>query len=61
MNLFQTLQEDGHFTGDFLDKSLIQFCYLNLVQQPQPPSRQVEVMSESFLRHVFPQNQTKIN
>ncbi|XP_034051654.1 uncharacterized protein LOC117561399 isoform X2 [Gymnodraco acuticeps] len=32
MNLFQTLQEDGHFTGDFLDKSLIQFCYLNLVQ-----------------------------
>ncbi|KAF3859845.1 hypothetical protein F7725_000100 [Dissostichus mawsoni] len=30
MNLFQTLQEDGHFTGDFLDKS--QFCYLNLVQ-----------------------------
>ncbi|KAI4829487.1 hypothetical protein KUCAC02_023527 [Chaenocephalus aceratus] len=32
MNLFQTLLEDGHFTGDFLDISLIQFCYLNLVQ-----------------------------
>ncbi|XP_032365456.1 uncharacterized protein LOC116680989 [Etheostoma spectabile] len=32
MNLFQTFQDDGHFTGDFLDKSLIQFCFLNLVQ-----------------------------
>ncbi|XP_037136560.1 uncharacterized protein LOC119139703 [Syngnathus acus] len=32
INLFQTLQEDGHYTGDFLDKSLIQFCFLNLVQ-----------------------------
>ncbi|KAK0153303.1 hypothetical protein N1851_005037 [Merluccius polli] len=29
---FQTLQRDGHFSGDFLDKSLIQFCFLNLVQ-----------------------------
>lgn len=32
MNLFQSFQDDGHFTGDFLDKSLIQFCFLNLVQ-----------------------------
>ncbi|XP_053296889.1 uncharacterized protein LOC128456658 [Pleuronectes platessa] len=32
MNLFQTFQDDGHFTGDFLDKSLIQFCFMNLVQ-----------------------------
>lgn len=32
MNLFQTFQDDGHFTGDFLDKSLIQFCFLNLIQ-----------------------------
>ncbi|KAG8013691.1 hypothetical protein GBF38_022176 [Nibea albiflora] len=32
INLFQTFQDDGHFTGDFLDKSLIQFCFLNLVQ-----------------------------
>ncbi|XP_053699784.1 uncharacterized protein LOC128757644 [Synchiropus splendidus] len=32
MNLFQTLQDDGHFTGNFLDKSLIQFCFLNLMQ-----------------------------
>lgn len=23
-NVFQTLQDDGHFSGDFLDKSLIQ-------------------------------------
>ena len=32
MNLFKTFQDDGHFTGDFLDKNLIQFCFLNLVQ-----------------------------
>ncbi|XP_051942829.1 uncharacterized protein LOC127615238 isoform X2 [Hippocampus zosterae] len=32
INLFQTLQDDGHFSGDFLDKSLIRFCFLNLVQ-----------------------------
>ncbi|KAL4009749.1 hypothetical protein ACER0C_003601 [Sarotherodon galilaeus] len=32
MNLFQTIQDDGHFTGDVLDKSLIQFCFLNLIQ-----------------------------
>ena len=32
INLFKTLQGDGHFSGDFLDKSLIQFCFLNLVQ-----------------------------
>ncbi|XP_054896807.1 uncharacterized protein LOC129366793 [Poeciliopsis prolifica] len=32
MNLFQTFLDDGHFTGDFLDKSLIQFCFLNLIQ-----------------------------
>lgn len=39
INLFQTFQDDGHFTGDFLDKSLIQFCFMNLVQVkifPQP-------------------------
>lgn len=32
MNMFKDLQENGHFFGDFLDKSLIQFCFLNLVQ-----------------------------
>lgn len=32
INLFQAFQDDGHFTGEFLDKSLIQFCFLNLVQ-----------------------------
>ena len=31
MNLFKTFQDDGHFTGDFLDKNLIQFCFLNPV------------------------------
>ncbi|XP_035990558.1 uncharacterized protein LOC118562959 [Fundulus heteroclitus] len=33
MNIFKTLQENGHFSGSFLDKSLVQFCFLNLVQR----------------------------
>ncbi|XP_034530357.1 uncharacterized protein LOC117805873 [Notolabrus celidotus] len=33
MNLFKDLQENGHFSGDFLDKNLIQFCFLDLVQE----------------------------
>lgn len=32
MNLFKTLQDDGHFSGDSLDKSLMQFCFLERVQ-----------------------------
>lgn len=32
IDVFQTLQRDGHFAGDFLDKNLIQFCFLNLIQ-----------------------------
>lgn len=32
MNLFKDLQEYGHFSGEFLDKNLIQFCFLDLVQ-----------------------------
>ncbi|XP_061096945.1 uncharacterized protein LOC133127793 [Conger conger] len=33
MNMFKAHQDNGHFSGDFLDKSLIQFCFLNLVQK----------------------------
>ena len=32
INLFEELKEDGHFTGDFLDKSLIQLCFMNIIQ-----------------------------
>lgn len=32
MNLFQVLKEDDHFDGTFLDKSLIQFCFTDLIQ-----------------------------
>ncbi|KAK6494193.1 hypothetical protein HHUSO_G679 [Huso huso] len=32
MNLFQELKEEDQFTGDFLDKSLIQFCFMKLLQ-----------------------------
>ncbi|KAJ8284258.1 hypothetical protein COCON_G00031080 [Conger conger] len=31
--MFKAHQDNGHFSGDFLDKSLIQFCFLNLVQK----------------------------
>lgn len=31
MNFFQTLKE-GHFTGDFLDRSLVQFCFMRILQ-----------------------------
>lgn len=33
MNVFSQLKEDGSFTGTFLDKSLIQFCFSNLIQE----------------------------
>lgn len=32
MNFFQTLKEGGHFTGDFLDRSLVQFCFMTILQ-----------------------------
>ncbi len=32
MDILQTLKDDGLFSGDFLDKSLVQFCFLNLIQ-----------------------------
>lgn len=32
MNLFQELKDDGKFTGSFVHKSLIRFCFLNLIQ-----------------------------
>ncbi|KAF3847207.1 hypothetical protein F7725_020235 [Dissostichus mawsoni] len=33
MDTFKTLKDDGYFTGDFLDKNLVQFCFLNLLQE----------------------------
>ena len=32
MNLFSSLKDDGMFTGYELDKSLIQFCFMGLIQ-----------------------------
>lgn len=32
MELFKSLQHDDYFTGDFLDKSLIQFCFMDMIQ-----------------------------
>ncbi|XP_057203125.1 uncharacterized protein LOC130562244 [Triplophysa rosa] len=32
MNFFQTLKEEGYFTGDFLDRSLVQFCFMGILQ-----------------------------
>ncbi|XP_062422189.1 uncharacterized protein LOC134102881 [Pungitius pungitius] len=33
MDLFDKLREDGYFSDDFLDKSLIQFCFLQTIQE----------------------------
>ncbi|KAK0143473.1 hypothetical protein N1851_018385 [Merluccius polli] len=33
LKMFKALQENGHLSGPFLDKSLIQFCFLDLVQE----------------------------
>ena len=32
MNIFEDLKDVGHFTGDYLDKNLIRFCFTNIVQ-----------------------------
>lgn len=32
MNLFESLKDEDKFNGTFVDKSLIQFCFLNLIQ-----------------------------
>lgn len=32
MDMFKQLQYDGYFTGDVLDKSLIQFCFMETIQ-----------------------------
>ncbi|KAK6477179.1 hypothetical protein HHUSO_G22073 [Huso huso] len=33
MNLFQSLKEEDHFSGDYVDKSLVQFCFMELLQE----------------------------
>ncbi|KAJ8967728.1 hypothetical protein NQ314_002674 [Rhamnusium bicolor] len=35
MNLFEMLKDDNLFDETFLDKSLIQYCFMNLVQMRQ--------------------------
>lgn len=32
ISMFHGLKEDGHFTGDKVDKELIRFCFSNLIQ-----------------------------
>ena len=32
MNKFQTLKDEGRFSGDFLDRNLFQFCFLRMIQ-----------------------------
>ena len=32
MSHFQALKNEDKFTGDFLDKNLLQFCFMNLIQ-----------------------------
>ncbi|KAI4831136.1 hypothetical protein KUCAC02_002731 [Chaenocephalus aceratus] len=33
MDLFDKLSVDGYFSDNFLDKSLIQFCFLQIIQE----------------------------
>jgi len=32
MDLLKRLQEDGYYTGDILDKNLLQFCFMDIIQ-----------------------------
>ena len=32
ISLFHLIQSDGDFTGDMVDKELIRFCFLNIIQ-----------------------------
>ncbi|OWF45268.1 hypothetical protein KP79_PYT01586 [Mizuhopecten yessoensis] len=32
IELFRSLQEEGKYSGDFLDKNLLQFCFMALIQ-----------------------------
>ena len=32
MNLFSSLKDTGYFDGTFLDKNLIQFCFMDIIQ-----------------------------
>ncbi|KAJ8308434.1 LOW QUALITY PROTEIN: hypothetical protein KUTeg_013308 [Tegillarca granosa] len=32
MNMFQTLKNDDHFDGNVLDKNLIRFCFMRIIQ-----------------------------
>lgn len=36
MNKFAKLKDDGYFTGEVLDKCLIQFCFMDAVQVTKP-------------------------
>jgi len=32
MNIFSELKDDGNFSGNFMDKSIIQLCFIPLIQ-----------------------------
>ena len=36
MNLFTELQHEGDFTGNWMDKELIRFCFMQLIQVEFP-------------------------
>lgn len=33
IQFFADLKDEGHFSGDFLDKALIQFCFMSFIQE----------------------------
>ena len=32
MNLFSELKDEGDFSGNFMDKQLVQFCFMGIIQ-----------------------------
>ena len=32
INIFENLKDEGHFTGDFIDVNLVQFCFMKIIQ-----------------------------
>lgn len=51
MNLFQTLRDDGLFDGSFLDKALVQFSFMDLIQVSPSQNLPSTTHFYTYLRH----------
>lgn len=46
MDFFGLLKDEGYFTGDFIDKNLLQFCFMKLIQV-------INWKSLSYVAHIW--------